>query len=140
MFRSSIAALAAAIAIAGLCAARAQGAGPTHPGDAAAGDEVFIKCSGCHQVGPGSANGIGPDLDGVVGRVSGTVPGYDYSPAMTAARITWDHDALAAFLANPQHGVPGTKMAYAGLKNPQDIEDVIAYLAGFDAKGAPLPR
>ncbi len=107
----------------------------TKPGDPAAGDEVFIKCSGCHQVGPGAVNGIGPQLNGILGRRSGAVAGYDYSPALASAGITWTHDTLAAFATDARHLVPGTKMAFAGLKNPQDVEDLVAYLSRFDADG-----
>ena len=113
----------------------AQVISATKPGDPAAGDEIFIKCSGCHQAGPGSVNGIGPQLNGVVGRLSGSVAGYDYSPALASAKITWSHDALAAFVTDPRHLVPGTKMSFAGLKNAQDVEDLIAYLSQFDADG-----
>ena len=80
-------------------------------------------------------NGIGPQLNGVVGRLSGSVAGYDYSPALASAKITWSHDALAAFVTDARHLVPGTKMSFAGLKNAQDVEDLIAYLSQFDADG-----
>ena len=105
------------------------------PGNPTAGDEVFIKCSGCHQAGPGSVNGIGPHLNGVVGRSSGSVAGYDYSPALAGAQITWTHDTLAAFVTDARHLVPGTKMSFAGLKNAQDVEDLVAYLSQIDADG-----
>lgn len=127
------------IIIAAGCCTIAQGSAQivatVKPGDPAAGDDVFIKCSGCHQIGPGAKNGIGPQLNGVVGRVSGSVAGYDYSPALAKARITWTHDTLAAFTTDAGHLVPGTKMSFAGLKAPQDVEDLIAYVAGFDADG-----
>jgi cytochrome c len=123
------------IGFASLGAVQAQDAVRTKPGDPAAGDDVFIKCSGCHQVGPGAANSIGPTLNGMVGRAAGTVAGYDYSAALKDSKLSWNHDTLAAFLVNAKQVVPGTKMSYAGLKNPQDVEDLIAYLAQFDADG-----
>ena len=104
-------------------------------GNPTAGDEVFIKCSGCHQAGPGSVNGIGPQLNGVVGRLSGSVSGYDYSPALAGAQITWTHDTLAAFVTDARHLVPGTKMSFAGLKSAQDVEDLVAYLSQLDVDG-----
>ena len=113
----------------------AQISAATEPGDPAAGDDVFIKCSGCHQIGPGSSNGIGPQLNGVVGRLSGSVAGYDYSPALAKAKITWTHDSLAAFVTDAGHLVPGTKMSFAGLKAAQDVEDLIAYVSRFEADG-----
>ena len=123
------------VCLAGMGPAQAQEAIPVRPGDPAAGDDVFIKCSGCHQVGPGSANSIGPQLNGVVGRISGSVAGYDYSAALKDAKIRWTHDEIAAFVTNPQALAPGTKMSYAGLKNRQDVEDLIAYLGRFDEAG-----
>ena len=125
----------AASVFCGIVTSSAQMSLATKPGDPAAGDEVFIKCSGCHQAGPGSVNGIGPQLNGVVGRLSGSVAGYDYSPALAAARITWTHDTLAAFVTDARHLVPGTKMSFAGLKNAQDVEDLVAYLSRLDADG-----
>lgn len=115
--------------------AQAQDAAPVGPGDRAAGEDVFIKCSGCHQVGAGAQNSIGPDLNGIVGRASGTVAGYAYSDALKSATIHWTHDELAAFTINAKAVVPGTKMSFAGLKRQQDVEDLIAYLSQFDDAG-----
>ncbi len=117
-------------------AAFAQSVANAGSGNAAAGDDVFIKCSGCHQVGPDATQSIGPHLNGVVGRRAGSVAGYDYSPALKSAGITWTPDTLAAFVTDAKHLVPGTKMSFAGLKNRQDVEDLIAYLSQFDASGA----
>jgi cytochrome c len=102
----------------------------SHPaiagGDAAAGQEVFAKCAICHATVPGE-NKIGPSLAGVVGRESGTAPGYDYSVAMKSANITWDNDALDKFLAGPANFVHGTKMVLS-LPSSTDRRNVIAYL------------
>ena len=114
---------------------RAQDIILTKPGDRAAGDDVFIKCSGCHQDEPGATNSIGPELNGIVGRMSGFLPAYDYSAALKSAEIHWNHDALAAFVTNAKQKVPETKMAFAGLKDAQDVEDLIAYLSQFDDRG-----
>jgi cytochrome c2 len=97
-------------------------------GDAASGKAVFgTSCGICHTVKPGD-NKIGPTLFGVVGRKTGSVPDYTYSPANLAANITWTDATLDAYLAAPRAVVPGTKMAYAGVKDPSKRADVIAYL------------
>ena len=99
-------------------------------GDAAAGEKVFIKCKACHENEQG-VNKIGPTLKGVVGRKGASVEGYAYSDgakAKSAEGLVWDEATLAAYLPDPKAYVPGTKMAFAGLKNPQEVADVIAYL------------
>lgn len=95
-------------------------------GDAAAGKQVFARCSGCHSTTPGE-NKIGPSLAGVFGRKSGSEPGYNYSPALKAANITWDEHTLDQFLANPATDVHGTKM-FVNLPQAADRENVISYL------------
>lgn len=101
-------------------------------GDAAHGQQVFVKnCKICHAVGPGAKAGVGPEQNNVVGSKAGSRPGYNYSPAMKEAGekgIVWDEATLEKYLENPKAMVPGTKMAFIGLKNPQDRADVIAYL------------
>lgn len=99
-------------------------------GDAAAGEKVFIKCKACHENEQG-VNKIGPTLKGIVGRKGASVEGYAYSDgakAKAAEGLVWDEATLAAYLPDPRAYVPGTKMAFAGLKNPQEVADVIAYL------------
>lgn len=96
-------------------------------GDAANGEKVFVQCKTCHVVEPG-VNRIGPTLHGVVGRHSGSVPGFSYSAANKNSGLTWTEEELFVYLENPQKVVPGTKMAFGGLKKPQDRADVIAYL------------
>jgi cytochrome c len=95
-------------------------------GRAAAGQQVFARCAACHSTRPGE-NKIGPSLAGVVGRKSGTEPGYDYSPALKAANISWDEHSLDKFLANPAADVHGTKM-FITVPNAADRRNVIAYL------------
>ena len=96
-------------------------------GNAAHGAIVFHQCQLCHVITAGQ-NRVGPSLHGVVGRHSGIVPGYTYSSANKNSGIVWTEDKLFAYLENPRAYVPGTKMSFAGLKNPQDRADVIAYL------------
>ncbi|VVT11048.1 c-type cytochrome [Erythrobacter sp. EC-HK427] len=97
-------------------------------GDAANGETIFAQCSACHVVEPG-VNRTGPSLAGIVGRAAGSVEGYNYTPANANSGITWTAEKMFQYLENPARVVPGTKMAFAGLPNPQDRADVIAYLA-----------
>ena len=96
-------------------------------GDAGAGQQGFAsRCSVCHATEPG-VNKIGPSLAGVFGRKSGTEPGFDYSPALKAAAITWDEKTLDQFIQNPGADVHGTKMLVS-LPGNDDRQNVIAYL------------
>jgi cytochrome c len=104
-------------------------------GDAAAGETKFKVCRICHQIGDNAKNFVGPDLNGVVGRRAGSVPGYNYSDANRNSGITWDEATLAKYLRNPREIVPGTKMAFPGLSKEDDIADVIAYLKQFGPDG-----
>ncbi|MGQ0661842.1 c-type cytochrome [Sphingosinicella sp.] len=97
-------------------------------GDAAAGQRVFLQCQSCHAVEAG-ANRLGPTLHGVVGRQSGGVPGFNYSPANRNAGIIWTPEKLFQYLENPRRVVPGTTMAFAGIGDPRRRADLIAYLA-----------
>ena len=98
-------------------------------GDPAAGKSVFqSQCSICHAAAPGR-NLIGPTLFGVVGRTTGAVAGYNYSPANKGANLTWDAATLDKYLEAPRTIVPGTKMTYGGLKDAAKRADLIAYLA-----------
>jgi len=94
--------------------------------DTASGKSDFAVCSACHSTT--GSDGIGPHLNGVVGRKSGSVPGFNYSRAMKQANIVWDDQTLATFLANPQATVPGNHMPFSGLQDPTQRSDVIAYL------------
>lgn len=98
-------------------------------GDAAAGKSVFSSaCALCHSAAAGQ-NKIGPSLFGIVGRKTGSVPGYSYSPANEAANLTWDQPTLDKYLEAPRATIPGTKMAYAGVKDAAKRANLIAYLA-----------
>jgi cytochrome c len=96
-------------------------------GDAVAGKQVFATtCSVCHSTEPG-VNKIGPSLAGIVGSKSGAVSGYDFSPSLKAANITWDETALDKFLQNPAADVHGTKM-FINVPSAENRTNVIAYL------------
>lgn len=97
-------------------------------GDAVKGKAVFAQCAACHKTDKTGKHSIGPNLMGVVGRASGTAAGFNYSPAMKAAKRAWNDKALDAYLAAPATAIPGNRMPYAGLKNPADRQNVIAYL------------
>lgn len=114
----------------GLCVgvALASPAAAQQAGDAAKGKLVFARCAICHTVVAGQ-NKIGPSLAGVVGRKSGSLPDFQYSPAMKNAGLTWTPQTLDVYLTKPQAKVPGTKMIFPGLPDPADRANVIAYLA-----------
>ena len=95
--------------------------------DAEHGKTIFKACAACHA--PDHANRVGPGLEGIIGRTAGTAPGFSYSSAMKQSGIVWDTKILDAYLESPQHVVPGNRMPYAGLKNPTDRTDLVAYLA-----------
>lgn len=96
-------------------------------GDAAKGETLFKRCMTCHTLDAGKKK-IGPHLAGILGRRAGSVEGYKYSKAMSAIDITWDEASLDAFLAGPKAFVKGTKMAFPGLRNDTQRQDLIAYL------------
>ena len=96
--------------------------------DMAAGEKVFKKCKVCHTLEEGGKKKIGPNLFGIMGRVSGVAEGFKYSKAMKAAGVTWDIDTLTQYLTKPKEFIPGNKMAFPGLKKPQDMENLMAYV------------
>ena len=102
--------------------------------NADAGKAVFKKCTSCHTVNDGGKNGTGPNLWGVVGRDRGATSGFKYSKAMTAKGGAWDYASLAEFIYKPNAWLKGTKMAFAGLKDPQDRKDLIAFLKKYTKK------
>lgn len=100
-------------------------------GNAEEGAEVFKKCRACHDVGPEAKNKVGPILNGIIGRAAGTIEGYNYSDANKQAGakgLVWTEEVMFKYLENPLSFMPGTKMAFAGVKDEQDRKDVIAYL------------
>ncbi len=103
--------------------------------DVAAGEKVFAKCKVCHQVGESAKNGVGPVLNGIIGRQAGSVEGYNYTPANKNSGLTWDEATMKEYLKNPRVKIPGTKMVFPGLPNEADIDNVIAYLKQFGSDG-----
>ncbi|CAH0014522.1 hypothetical protein V2G26_015910 [Clonostachys chloroleuca] len=98
-------------------------------GDAKKGANLFkTRCAQCHTVEKDGGNKIGPLLHGLFGRQTGSVAGYSYTDANKQAGITWDEKTLFAYLENPKKYLPGTKMAFGGLKKEKDRNDLIAYL------------
>ncbi|ADP70281.1 cytochrome c class I [Rhodomicrobium vannielii ATCC 17100] len=118
-----------AIKIAMVGAALVWSASAYAAGDPVKGEQVFKQCKICHQVGPTAKPGVGPVQNNVVGSKAGSRPGFNYSDAMKNSGLTWDEATLDKYLENPKAVVPGTKMVFVGLKNPQDRADVIAFLA-----------
>lgn len=105
-------------------------AGLAQEGDAEAGSVVFKKCMACHVVDK-DQNKVGPSLQNVIGRTAGTHPDFRYSKAMVEAGesgLVWDEAALRDYLQNPKAKVKGTKMVFPGLKEEEDVTNVIAYL------------
>lgn len=105
-------------------------------GDAAAGKMVFNKCLPCHSVGAGATNKVGPELNGLDGRHSGTAPGYNYSAANKNSGIVWNKETFAKYIQDPRKVIPGTKMFFPGIKNQKEIDDLWAYLSAFKADGS----
>jgi len=105
--------------------------------DIGKGESVFAKCSACHTINQGGANGIGPNLYGVMGKPVGQhVPGFAYSGALSDHGGTWDWANMDAWLASPRAFASGTKMSFAGLSKPEDRANIIAYI---NAQGSNLP-
>ena len=120
-------ALAAAVLAAGLLQTV-----PAMAGDASVGKAVFAaQCAVCHTVTKGGPTMVGPNLFGIVGRKSGSVANFAYSKSMKALGVTWTEDKLKAYLPAPANMVPGTKMAFAGVKNPAQLDNLVAYLASL---------
>ncbi len=94
-------------------------------GDAQRGEQIYGRCLACHAL---AYDRVGPRHCGLFGRRAGSVPGFDYSPAMKNSNITWNAETLERFLAKPLAVVPGTTMTYDGVADPQDRRDLIAYL------------
>jgi len=118
-----------------LLALASVGISPAQAQDAAAGEKVFAVCKACHQIGENAKNGVGPELNGVIGRKAGSVPGYNYSAANKNSGLTWDEPTFSEYIKDPKAKVPGTKMAFAGLKDEKKINDLTAFLKQFDASG-----
>ena len=118
---------AAAALIASTGASRAQ--------NAEAGETVFKQCMACHKIGEGAENGVGPELNGLDGRKSGSAAGYNYSDANKNSGITWSEATFKEYIKDPRAKIPGTKMFFPGVKDEKKINDLWAYLSEFKADG-----
>jgi cytochrome c len=103
--------------------------------DAAAGKTSFNKCMACHAIGEGAKNKVGPELNGLDGRKSGTAEGYSYSDADKNSGITWNKEQFLDYIKDPKAKIPGTKMFFAGIKNEKEANDLWAFLAQYDKDG-----
>ena len=120
--------LAAAVVLAAMAqSAQAQ--------DLAAGEQSFKKCFPCHSVGEGAKNKVGPELNGIDGRKSGTTAAYSYSDANKNSGITWNEAVFKEYIKDPRAKIPGTKMIFPGIKNETEAGDLWAYLKQFGADG-----
>ena len=122
----SLALVAAALALPS-AAAQAQ--------DLAAGEQSFKKCLPCHSVGEGATNKVGPHLNGLEGRKAGTTPDYSYSEVNKNSGLVWSDEVFKEYIKNPMGQMPGTKMAFPGIKNETEINNLWAYLKQFGADG-----
>jgi cytochrome c len=113
----------------------AASAGVTFAQDVDKGAIVFKKCAICHKIGPGATNLVGPELNGLDGRHSGSAAGYSYSDANKNSGIVWGEATFKEYILDPRGKIPGTKMIFAGIKNDQEIADLWAYIKQFDAEG-----
>ncbi len=103
--------------------------------DVAAGENSFKKCLPCHAVGADAKNKIGPVLNGLEGRKSGTIEGYTYTEANRNSGIIWDDATFRDYIRDPRARIPGTKMVFAGIKNDKEVADLWAYLKKFGPDG-----
>ncbi|PIE14450.1 MAG: cytochrome C [Rhodobacterales bacterium] len=112
-------------------------------GDAVAGEEVFDFCFGCHEIGKGAENGIGPHLNGIFGRVAGSIKGYNYSKGLEREGrngLVWDLKMLDAYIENPKALVSDTRMSFDGLATKSERDNVIAYLRRFSDNPSDIPE
>src|SRR5262245_50586770 len=117
--------------------ALAASAGTSFAQDATAGEQVFKRlCSPCHDIGTDAKVKLGPPLNGVEGRKAGTYEGFNYSPANKSSGIVWTEEAFDKYIRAPMQEMPGTRMAFVGIKNEKDITDLWAYLKQFGPDGA----
>lgn len=131
MIRRLALAICASAGFAGL-AAPAMAAG-----DAAAGAKVFNRCKACHEA-ERETNKAGPHLVGIIGRTAGSVEGFKYSPAMTKAHddgTVWTEEHFTAYMTKPRDFIPGNTMSFAGIRKPEEIANLIAYLESLAPKG-----
>jgi cytochrome c len=105
--------------------------------DPVAGERIFKRCLACHMVGEDAKPRVGPVLNGLIGRKAGTYEGFKYTEANRNSGIVWDEATLTEYLRNPRAKIPGTSMAFPGIKKDEEIADLIAYLKQFGPDGKP---
>jgi cytochrome c len=105
--------------------------------DPVAGERIFKRCLACHMVGEDAKPRVGPVLNGLIGRKAGTYEGFKYTEANRNSGIVWDEATLTENLRNPRVKIPGTSMAFPGIKKDEEIADLIAYLKQFGPDGKP---
>jgi cytochrome c len=103
--------------------------------DLKTGETSFKKCLPCHAIGEGAANKVGPELNGLDGRKAGTAPDYNYSEANKDSGLTWTEEVFKEYIKSPMAKIPGTKMAFPGIKNENEINNLWAYLKQYGADG-----
>ena len=103
--------------------------------DLAAGEQSFRKCLACHAVGEGATHKVGPFLNGLDGRKAGTIEGYNYSEANKASAIQWSEATFREYIKDPMGKMPGTKMAFPGIRNDTEVTNLWAYLKQFGPDG-----
>ena len=103
--------------------------------DVAAGEQSFKKCFPCHSIGEGAKNKVGPELNGIDGRHSGSAPGYNYSDANKNSGIVWNEATFKEYIKDPRAKIPGTKMIFPGIKNEKEVDNLWAYLKQFGPDG-----
>jgi cytochrome c len=118
-----------------IAAALALPSVPAKSQDLAAGEQSFKKCLPCHSVGEGATNKVGPHLNGLEGKKAGTTPDYSYSEANKNSGLVWSDAVFKEYIKNPMGQMPGTKMAFPGIKNETEIGNLWAYLKQFGADG-----
>jgi cytochrome c len=119
----------------GLLAAAVMTRAARADGNPAAGEHVFRICMACHAIGPGAKNKVGPELNGLDGRHSGTAAGYSYSAANKNSGIVWSKDTFEKYIHDPRAMIPGTKMIFPGVKNDRQVDDLWAYIKQFGPDG-----
>jgi cytochrome c len=114
----------------------AASTGATLAQDVEAGESSFKKCLPCHDIGDDARNKVGPVLNGLAGRKSGTVEGFSYSDANKNSGLTWDEATFKDYIKDPRAKIPGTKMIFPGIKNEKEADNLWAYISQFKADGS----